>query len=194
MLFSSVSNYILSNVTFYLVDTSPKLNTTYTSNPLATSTKGLGPLFNSEDEPEQIQFGVLDEENLDRVAKESLPQEDDSRLSELSRRNTLCLPHLRTSYPVETQMGLSAEFNNDLSDPRRKSVAQGFVVPKPVTKTKKKSPKPRVFATSRLMNNPVLSPRRAAALRSPKQKSPADKVVSSNNIWVSCKLVILMLL
>ena len=36
-----------------------------------------------EDEPEQLEFG---------------------RLSELQRRNTLYLPHLRSAYPVETQV------------------------------------------------------------------------------------------
>lgn len=39
-------------------------------------------LLSSEDEPEDLEWG---------------------RLSELQRRNTLCLPHMRSCYPVELQ-------------------------------------------------------------------------------------------
>lgn len=41
-----------------------------------------GGMFHCEDEPEEFEW---------------------NRLTELQRRNTLCLPHLKTSYPVETQ-------------------------------------------------------------------------------------------
>ena len=44
---------------------------------------GTGALFSMDDEPEEFEW---------------------NRLSELQRRNTLCLPHLKTSYPVEVQM------------------------------------------------------------------------------------------
>ena len=44
---------------------------------------GMGALLSSEEEPEMFdEFG---------------------RLSEMQRRNTQCLPHMKTSYPVETQ-------------------------------------------------------------------------------------------
>ena len=35
------------------------------------------------------------------------------RLSELQRRNTLCLPHLKSSYPVEMQAQLSDKFKDE---------------------------------------------------------------------------------
>lgn len=49
-------------------------------------TVGAGKLFSCEDEPVDS------------------PQFEWGRLEELKRRNTLCQPHLRSHYPVETQV------------------------------------------------------------------------------------------
>lgn len=54
---------------------------------------GMRALLSSEDEPEdELEWG---------------------RLTELQRRNTLCLPHLKTSYPVETQRRAPREMTED---------------------------------------------------------------------------------
>ena len=53
----------------------------------------MGALLSSEEEPE---FDLLNEFG---------------RLSEMQRRNTLCLPHMKTSYPVETQARSTAELD-----------------------------------------------------------------------------------
>ena len=45
-------------------------------------------LLSSEDEPEDLEWG---------------------RLTELQRRNTLCLPHMRSCYPAELQTGATVE-------------------------------------------------------------------------------------
>ena len=45
-------------------------------------------LLSSEDEPEDLEWG---------------------RLTELQRRNTLCLPHMRSCYPVELQTAATVE-------------------------------------------------------------------------------------
>lgn len=49
-------------------------------------------MFHCEDEPEEFEW---------------------NRLTELQRRNTLCLPHLKTSYPVETQRVKPQEMSDE---------------------------------------------------------------------------------
>ena len=60
---------------------------------------GMRALLSSEDEPDDdLEWG---------------------RLSELQRRNTLCLPHLKTSYPVETQRRTIKEMSDEeMKQPR----------------------------------------------------------------------------
>ena len=60
---------------------------------------GMGALLSSEDEPDVFEFNQF------------------GRLSELQRRNTLCLPHMKSSYPVETQTASQ----DNLSDEKLKT-------------------------------------------------------------------------
>ena len=54
--------------------------------------EGTGGLYHCEDEPMEFEWG---------------------RLGELQRRNTLCPAHLKTAYPVETQMYKPKKFRDD---------------------------------------------------------------------------------
>ncbi|KAK7485582.1 hypothetical protein BaRGS_00023157 [Batillaria attramentaria] len=56
---------------------------------------GAGRMFSCEDEPPES------------------PQFEWGRLNELQRRNTLCLPHMKSSYPVETQVVKTKNFSDN---------------------------------------------------------------------------------
>ena len=55
---------------------------------ISLSAGGTGKMFSCEDEPPES------------------PKFEWGRLYELQRRNTLCLPHMKTSYPIETQVSV----------------------------------------------------------------------------------------
>jgi hypothetical protein len=50
------------------------------------------------------------------LSSEDEPDDDNmewGRLSELQRRNTLCLPHMKSSYPIETQQRNLKEMSDE---------------------------------------------------------------------------------
>lgn len=66
-----------------------------------------------EDEGDMFSSKYLTDLKEGRCIPPSGRESNSSRLSVLAMRNSLCLPHLKSSYPVETQFASPNHFKED---------------------------------------------------------------------------------
>lgn len=82
-------------------------------------------------------YFILGDEFRPEMEQDAEVEYDWNRLAELQRRNASCLPHLQTSYPVETQMGPDITGQEDALKTGRMSLDTSIL--KPYNTRKRKS-------------------------------------------------------
>lgn len=138
-------------------------------------TKGWGPIFPPHDEPDQLQFGVLEDQNCEVTAQESPLLSEDSHLLPIVPNLSYTSHLTNTSEPDTTEKNSSnTQTNGSNADPNVfKSGGRG-----------KKSHKSRFLSSTKFLNNQLGTPLQGG-IKLPRRTSSADKVVSSKSIWVS---------
>lgn len=105
-------------------------------------------------------YFILGDEFRPEMEQDAEVEYDWNRLAELQRRNASCLPHLQTSYPVETQMGPDFSGQEDALKTGRLSLDASLV--KPYNTRKRKSeenaPKKNGSTLPKSKSAPIITP------------------------------------
>ncbi|CAD5111235.1 DgyrCDS565 [Dimorphilus gyrociliatus] len=142
--------------------------------------KGWGPIFPPHDEPDQLQFGVLEDENCEVAAQESPLLQEEGHLLPLVPPNLSYTAHLsNTNYSendnetnfTDKDASTNSQSNSSSNDPNiYKSAGKG-----------KKSHKSRFLSTTKFLNNQLSTPLQGG-IRLPRRTSSADKAKVKNNM------------
>lgn len=153
-------------------------NLTMTRDNYCLETKGWGPIFPPLDEPDQLQFGVLEDQNCEVAAQESPLLSEESHLLPIVPNLSYTTHLTSNSEPdpdaTEKDISSNSQINGSTNDPNVfKSGGRG-----------KKSHKSRFLSSTKFLNNQLSTPLQGG-IKLPRRTSSADKVVSSKSLWVS---------
>merc|ERR1719318_2040119 len=98
-----------------------------------------------------------------------LTDHTDSRMSELARRNTLCLPHLKSAYPVESQFCQDEDVTEEAIRHSTIGRPSDMVAPSPVTRLSQ-------AASNLSLDSPASSTRSRKSLSQSSEQSNSQKV------------------
>eukprot|EP00090_Calanus_glacialis_P017554 TRINITY_DN27292_c0_g1_i1.p1 TRINITY_DN27292_c0_g1~~TRINITY_DN27292_c0_g1_i1.p1 ORF type:complete len:2374 (+),score=944.93 TRINITY_DN27292_c0_g1_i1:864-7124(+) len=98
-----------------------------------------------------------------------LTDHSDSRMSELARRNTLCLPHLKSAYPIESQFCEDDDVTEEAIRHSTVGRSSDFVAPSPVTRLSQ-------AASNLSLESPASSTRSRKSLSQSSEQSNSQRV------------------
>ena len=117
-------------------------------------------------------YFILGDEFRPEMEQDAEVEYDWNRLAELQRRNASCLPHLQTSYPVETQMGPDFSGQEDALKTGRMSLDASLVKPYNTRKRKSEENAPK-------KNGPILPKSKSAPIITPAKQSRSQRVTQA---------------